>query len=282
MLSVVLASQGFSMDLMGRLAGLNGGACAPCQASAPCQPVKACAPEPSCDTCNPCEARCDLFRGLRDLFACNRCGRVNCCCVKACEPACAPAACAAPAACEPACERPCRALRPIRCRPVCEKPCAPRRPALPPRLAKRKLAASAARFVPLRTRHRPWLDHQGCRPAVLLRPLRSGGLRLRLRRRLWRSGLRRWRRSGGSLGSGPDRGSRGPGQAGQRRGSSAAHRPDCRSLGFPDAAPRRLPGQPDRGPELSLHSIPALKAGSIATVRPGSPGRTFFCWRDEV
>jgi hypothetical protein len=133
-LSVALCSQGFG-DLFGRISGLNCGGCGTCgvcTAPACCEQPKACAPEPCAPACDPCcrPKRCDLFRGLRDLFACHRCGKVDCCCepVKACAPACEKPACApAPEPCAPACcEKPVRKVR--KCEPTCCEPvkaCAP-------------------------------------------------------------------------------------------------------------------------------------------------------------
>jgi len=99
LVSAALASQGFSMDLMDRMVVLSGGGCGPCAAAAACDPaVKPCAPEPACcqPACNPCcKKRCDLFKGLKDMFACRKCGKVKCCCPKptACDPACGQPAC---------------------------------------------------------------------------------------------------------------------------------------------------------------------------------------------
>ena len=101
-LSVALCSQGFAETLLGgcgcahvpRLPHVH-------RAQKPAPP---CAP--ACGECGTCCPRCDLFRGLKDLFACHRCGRVNCCCEKTCG------VCAAPKPCAPAC-----------C--ACPKPCAP-------------------------------------------------------------------------------------------------------------------------------------------------------------
>lgn len=128
-LSVALCSQGFG-DLFGRISGLNGGGCAPCAAPAACEQPKACAPEPCGPACEPCcrPKRCDLFKGLRDLFACHRCGKVECACepVKVCEkPACAPA-------CEkPACDA-CVPVRKVkRCKPVCAPACEAAKPCEP-------------------------------------------------------------------------------------------------------------------------------------------------------
>lgn len=127
LLSVALCSQGFG-DLFGRISGLRDGGCAPCAAPAPCEQPKACAPEPCGPACEPCgrPKRCDLFKGLRDLFACHRCGKVECACepVKVCEkPACAPACEVCPPVrkvkrCKPACEPACEVAKP--CEPACE------------------------------------------------------------------------------------------------------------------------------------------------------------------
>jgi hypothetical protein len=117
-LSVALASQAFANELFGSLAKL-GGDCKAC-APAACAPApKCCAPEPKAcgGACEGCRQRGDLFRGLKDLFSCDRCGRVNCRCEKACE---APKACAAPKACKP-CEAPKACAVPKACKP-CEAP----------------------------------------------------------------------------------------------------------------------------------------------------------------
>jgi len=81
LLSVALCSQGLAMELLDGMVGMNAGGCGPCGAPAPCGPaVKCCAPEPSC---GPCARRCDLFSGLKDLFACTRCEKK--CAVACCE-----------------------------------------------------------------------------------------------------------------------------------------------------------------------------------------------------
>lgn len=131
-LSVALCSQGFG-DLFGRMSGLKDGGCAPCAAPAPCEQPKAGAPEPCGPACEPSyrPKRCDLFKGLRDLFACRQCGKVDCACepVKVCEkPAPAPACevCApvrkvkrVKVVSAPACEAPkCRHCHPVRDRVV--------------------------------------------------------------------------------------------------------------------------------------------------------------------
>jgi len=166
LVSVMLASQGFGFDLRDRLSGLNCGGCGTCKACdapAPCGPaVKACAPEPACSqpACNPCAKRCDLFKGLRDMFACRRCGKVNCACepapkacepacarpafVKPCEPACAKPACVKP--CDPVCAKPAcvKPCDPVCAKPACEKPCrVQRRPACPKPCAKPACAQPA-------------------------------------------------------------------------------------------------------------------------------------------
>lgn len=133
-LSVALCSQGFGLDLSNNLTGLNGGNCAPCQASAApgaCGTVKACCPEPACaPACGPCCKR-DLFAGIKGLFACNRCCKADC------GGSCAPCAPACPKPCAVACEKPCAPACAPACGPVCkvrkvikcEAPCAPCAPA---------------------------------------------------------------------------------------------------------------------------------------------------------
>ena len=83
LVSVALASQGFAVELFGRAAGLNCGGCGACEACAApacCKPAaaKCCAPEPACGkiACERCK-RCDLFQGLRDIFACRKCGKAD-------------------------------------------------------------------------------------------------------------------------------------------------------------------------------------------------------------
>jgi hypothetical protein len=82
MVSAVLCGQGFAADLLGHMVALNGGGCTACEPAAPCG-------DPCCDRC--CRP-CDLFAGLKGLFACNRC----------CDPC---NACEAPQACSPAASR---------------------------------------------------------------------------------------------------------------------------------------------------------------------------------
>jgi len=130
MVSAMLCGRSQGADLIGRMVSLDEG-CAACAQPACEQP--AC--EPACDVCAP-RHRCDLFAGLKDLFASRRCA-------PACEvPACEPAKCVTPEpACEPACGcakcRPqpvralvrkiasvgeCNACGPAACEPACEKP----------------------------------------------------------------------------------------------------------------------------------------------------------------
>lgn len=91
MISAMLCGRGFGADMFGRMVSLDEG-CAACA-------KPAC--EPACQECAPAK-RCDLFAGLKDLFACRRCA-------PACEVACEPVKCAVPEpACEPACCNPCR------------------------------------------------------------------------------------------------------------------------------------------------------------------------------
>jgi len=149
LVSVALASQGFSMDFGDRLAGLNCGGCGECKACAapaPCKPAaKACAPAAVCGqpTCETCCKRCDLIKGMKDLFACRNCGKVKCCCEKpcaapaccekgapkACDPGCCVKAAPKPAACCPApacCEKVApKACAPACCEKVAPKACAP-------------------------------------------------------------------------------------------------------------------------------------------------------------
>ena len=137
LLSAALTSQGFGFELLGNLLGLNCGCggCNACQACAPasCEPApETCAPEPACS--DPCARRCDLFSGLKGLFACNRCCDSGC--NDCAEPACEPAACAPEPSCKlcnlgilgrgcgcrPACEPACDPAP----EPACEPACAPR------------------------------------------------------------------------------------------------------------------------------------------------------------
>jgi hypothetical protein len=176
LVSVALASQGFGFDLLDRARGLNCGGCGACAACAapacaPCAP-KACAPEacgkPACERC--CR-RCDLFAGLKDLFACPRCGKVRCTCEAACKPceqvkACAPAckACERVRACcpEPVC-KPCERVR--ACAPAC-KPCERVRACAPACKACEKVGACeqcGCRERPCRC-HRPLICKAECGP----------------------------------------------------------------------------------------------------------------------
>jgi hypothetical protein len=129
-LSVALASQGFGQNTPGP-AGASGCGC--CAAPAVCEKVavKACDPC-GCGmaACQSCARRCDLFAGLKDLFACPRCGKVRCSCEPACKACEAPKACAEVACkvCAPAkacCPEPCARVR--ACAPACVAPkaCAP-------------------------------------------------------------------------------------------------------------------------------------------------------------
>ena len=131
--SVTLVGQGFGLELLNDLLGINHGCNACCepqcceQACAPNTCAKACVPatcgpkacEPACapkNCCEPaccepcCKPRCDLFAGLKGLFACKKCCCEPCgnaCCedVKCCtpEPKCCGNACAPKNCCEPAC-----------------------------------------------------------------------------------------------------------------------------------------------------------------------------------
>ena len=82
LLSVALYSQGFGIELQGRLGGLKCGGCGECGTCkvACCEPAaKCCAPEPACCEKAACDVGCgkacsatpvrDLFCGLKDLFA---------------------------------------------------------------------------------------------------------------------------------------------------------------------------------------------------------------------
>jgi hypothetical protein len=131
LVSVALSSQAFGFELLDRMLGLNTGCgtCDPCGEVACCEPAaKCCAPEPACcerpaccepecgkATCRPC---CDLFGGLKGLFACRSCGKASCCEPECCEKAkcCAPE----PACCEPACCKP--RCQPLLCKPRCCEP----------------------------------------------------------------------------------------------------------------------------------------------------------------
>lgn len=106
MISAMLCGRCWGADIFGRMVSLDEG-CAACA-----QPAPAC--EPSCER----PKRCDLFAGLRDLFASHRH-------VSACE-ACEQAKCAVP---EPACAPECVTCRPqpvrnlirrVAARPACE------------------------------------------------------------------------------------------------------------------------------------------------------------------
>jgi len=121
-LSVALCAQGY---------------CGGCGVEACAAPACGPACEQPCNAC--CGPRCDLFAGLKDLFACKRCGSCEpVCCepAKTCapEPACAPCrpllarkicAPACEKACAPACEKACAPACPKPCAPACEKACAP-------------------------------------------------------------------------------------------------------------------------------------------------------------
>lgn len=162
MVSAMLCGRSQGADLIGRMVSLDDG-CAACA-----KPVSepAC-DQPSCDACGP-RHRCDLFAGLKDLFASRR--YAPACDVPACEPAkcvtpepaCEPAcgltsrpqpvralvrkiasvgegnACG-PAPCEPACEKP--ACEPACEQPACEPACGPTCRPQPIRNALRKIAA---------------------------------------------------------------------------------------------------------------------------------------------
>src|SRR3972149_1826517 len=95
LVSVALCSQGFGLDLLDRMLGLNNcggcGECNACAKAACCEPAKACCPEPCCPVkacepaCEPaCEKNCgksccrvtpvrDLFCGIKDLLECDHC-----------------------------------------------------------------------------------------------------------------------------------------------------------------------------------------------------------------
>jgi len=144
LMSVALCSQGFGFELLDNMLGLNRGctACDPaCCSPACCDPaVKCCTPEPACckkvaccdpvckpNCCDPCCKPCDLFSGLRGLFACKRC------CDPGCDNACCPEAkCCAPEpkCCDPCC-KPKRCCKPRRCcKPkCCEAPACCEKPA---------------------------------------------------------------------------------------------------------------------------------------------------------
>jgi len=132
LVSAALAGQGFGFELLNDLLGINQGCSNACCEPACCE--KACC-EPACcekNCCEPaccepccCKPRCDLFAGLKGLFACKRCCKPCCCepCGTACcedvkcctpEPKCCEKNC-----CEPACEPNC-------CEPTCGTCCKPR------------------------------------------------------------------------------------------------------------------------------------------------------------
>src|SRR4030067_939290 len=88
LVSVALCGQGFGFELLDRMLGLNTGGCGQptccqpagqcCEQPACCAPAR-CEPaccDPACSTC--CAPKCDLFAGLKGLFACGGC----------CQPAC--------------------------------------------------------------------------------------------------------------------------------------------------------------------------------------------------
>lgn len=101
MVSAMLCGRSQGADLIGRMVSLDEG-CAACAQPA-CEPA-----QPACDVCAP-RQRCDLFAGLKDLFAARRV-------VSACDtPACEPAKCVTPEpACEPACAAPTCRPQPVR------------------------------------------------------------------------------------------------------------------------------------------------------------------------
>ncbi|MFH1918545.1 MAG: hypothetical protein ABIP48_01475 [Planctomycetota bacterium] len=122
LVSAVLCSQGLSATILGTVLGQNCGGCGGCNACAEpacCEP-ESCEPEscePACSAPS-CGRQCDLFAGLRGLFACQKCngGGCNTCCgeveyyepeVASCVPepeCCEPEACAPPS-CQPRCRR---------------------------------------------------------------------------------------------------------------------------------------------------------------------------------
>ncbi|MBN1589778.1 MAG: hypothetical protein JW888_09705 [Pirellulales bacterium] len=142
LVSVALASQGFGFELLNDLLGMNRGcstnacaepacceqACQPECCEQPCKPMRHCAKpkccepkccEPKCcekNCCEPaccdpcCKPRCDLFAGLKGLFACKKCCCEPCgtaCCedTKCCapEPKCCEESCCEPNCCDPGC-----------------------------------------------------------------------------------------------------------------------------------------------------------------------------------
>lgn len=160
LVSVAMASQGFGFELLDNLLGMKRGCNACCEPQC-CDPVCAtpcasnCAPacdpccepqccDPCCEPqccdpceigCGPCGKKCDLFAGLKGLFACKKscCGQVTCCdsscnmgCAPACDPCCEPQCCE-PQCCEPKCCDPCvPACDPCgTCNPCCGKRCTP-------------------------------------------------------------------------------------------------------------------------------------------------------------
>ncbi|MEN6405238.1 MAG: hypothetical protein ABFC77_02080 [Thermoguttaceae bacterium] len=155
LVSVALCSQGFGLELLDRMLGLNCGGCGECKACAKvacCEKAcpKACVPacEKACPkACVPaCEKACpkacekvicgepkckkyhatpvrDLFDNIKDMFE----AKASICeAPKACEPTSCAKAC--PKACEPACEKACKVkhCRKVKaCEPVCAKACEP-------------------------------------------------------------------------------------------------------------------------------------------------------------
>ena len=139
-MSVALCGQGFGFELLDNLLGQKNcgsrGCCEPACCEQACQPncceKTSCAPqacEPQCceaDCGTSCKKSCDLFGGLRGLFACKSscnsccepeaCGVVTCapepkCCETACAPKCCETDCG-PQCCEADCGTSC-------CKPRC-------------------------------------------------------------------------------------------------------------------------------------------------------------------
>jgi len=153
LVSVALCSQGFGLELLDRMLGLNGGGCGECKVAC-CDPcAKACCPEPCAKACpEPCaQANCgtcckkcrptpvrDLFANIADMFTAKgvQCETVACAAPTACcpEPACCekPAKCRKVRCCKKACccdpcaKACCDPCEKVACQPACEPACQPK------------------------------------------------------------------------------------------------------------------------------------------------------------